>query len=274
MTERYELQVLLSYSLNTLYYIYLRSSGSDPQKHDVMKELQRVQTYIKKLKVHQGKGPKPNMRLNKEAAGRFIKAAITEQGSNDGENKKKRTNEVITVEDSSSDEEGEIKKPAKKKGRVAMDPFTGNYNKMSNSPQLLIKRLSEHAKLPTRGSAHAAGYDIYCAHDIIIPAKGKAIVATDISLAIPIGHYGRVAPRSGLASKHHLDTGAGVIDADYRGPLGVLMFNFSEQDYEVKRGDRVAQLILEKISTPEVVEVDSLEESVRGVGGFGSTGYQ
>lgn len=125
MTERYELQVLLSYSLNTLYYIYLRSSGSDPQKHDVMKELQRVQTYIKKLKVHQGKGPKPNMRLNKEAAGRFIKAAITEQGSNDGENKKKRTNEVITVEDSSSDEEGEIKKPAKKKGRVAMDPFTG-----------------------------------------------------------------------------------------------------------------------------------------------------
>lgn len=65
------------------------------------------------------------MRLNKEAAGRFIKAAITEQGSNDGENKKKRTNEVITVEDSSSDEEGEIKKPAKKKGRVAMDPFTG-----------------------------------------------------------------------------------------------------------------------------------------------------
>ena len=65
----------------------------------------------------------------------------------------------------------------------------------------------------------------------MIPSKGKAIVPTDISLAIPEGHYGRVAPRSGLAAKHHLDTGAGVIDADYRGPLGVLMFNFSSEDY-------------------------------------------
>lgn len=72
------------------------------------------------------------------------------------------------------------------------------------------------------------------AHDTAVPAKGKTIVATDISLAIPVGHYGRVAPRSGLASKHHLDTGAGVIDADYRGPLGVLLFNFSENDYESK----------------------------------------
>ncbi|KAI9485930.1 MAG: dUTPase-like protein [Benjaminiella poitrasii] len=144
----------------------------------------------------------------------------------------------------------------------------------TEASKLLIKRLSEHAKLPTRGSEHAAGYDLYCAHDIVIPAQGKAIVATDISLAIPVGHYGRVAPRSGLASKHHLDTGAGVIDADYRGPLGVLIFNFSQTDYTVSRGDRIAQLIIEKISTPEVVEVDSLDESVRGAGGFGSTGYQ
>jgi dUTP pyrophosphatase len=66
----------------------------------------------------------------------------------------------------------------------------------------------------------------------VIPGKGKVVVPTDISLAIPDGHYGRVAPRSGLASKHFLDTGAGVIDADYRGPLGILMFNFSDVDYE------------------------------------------
>ncbi|ORE05319.1 dUTP diphosphatase [Rhizopus microsporus var. microsporus] len=145
---------------------------------------------------------------------------------------------------------------------------------MSHSSKLLVKRLSEYAKLPTRGSAHAAGYDLYCAHDTVIPAQGKSIVATDISIAIPEGHYGRVAPRSGLASKHHLDTGAGVIDADYRGPVGVLLFNFSKEDYQVKRGDRIAQLVIEKISTPEVVEVDSLEESERGAGGFGSTGYQ
>lgn len=66
----------------------------------------------------------------------------------------------------------------------------------------------------------------------MIPAQGKAIVPTDLSIAVPDGCYGRVAPRSGLAAKHHLDTGAGVIDADYRGPVGVVMFNFSQVDYQ------------------------------------------
>lgn len=83
---------------------------------------------------------------------------------------------------------------------------------------------------------------------------------------------GRIAPRSGLASKHFIDTGAGVIDADYRGPVKVLLFNHADADYEIKEGDRVAQLVLERIVTPDVVEVEELEESVRGVGGFGSTG--
>lgn len=90
---------------------------------------------------------------------------------------------------------------------------------------------------------------------------------------MPPGTYGRIAPRSGLASKHFLDTGAGVIDADYRGEVKVLMFNFSEVDYDVKQGERVAQLVLERIVTPEVLVVEKLEESVRGAGGFGSTGY-
>lgn len=83
---------------------------------------------------------------------------------------------------------------------------------------------------------------------------------------------GRVAPRSGLASKNFIDTGAGVIDADYRGSLKVLLFNHAETDYEVKEGDRIAQLVLERIYNPEVAEVEELEESVRGAGGFGSTG--
>ena len=83
---------------------------------------------------------------------------------------------------------------------------------------------------------------------------------------------GRVAPRSGLASKNSITTGAGVIDADYRGPLKVLLFNLGEVDFEIKEGDRIAQLIVERIYTPEVVEVQELEESVRGAGGFGSTG--
>lgn len=83
---------------------------------------------------------------------------------------------------------------------------------------------------------------------------------------------GRVAPRSGLASKNFIDTGAGVIDADYRGQVKVLLFNHAETDYEVKEGDRIAQLVLERIYTPEVAEVEDLEESARGAGGFGSTG--
>lgn len=143
---------------------------------------------------------------------------------------------------------------------------------LDQSPPLLIKKLSPTAKLPTRGSAFSAGYDLYASRPCTIPARGKALVETDIALAVPAGTYGRVAPRSGLAAKHFIDTGAGVIDADYRGPLKVLLFNHGEADFEVQEGDRVAQLVVERIYTPEVLEVQELEESVRGAGGFGSTG--
>jgi len=138
--------------------------------------------------------------------------------------------------------------------------------------QLLIKRLSEKAKLPTRGSSLSAGYDLYSAVDITIPSRGKGLVDTQISVAVPAGTYGRVAPRSGLASKFMIDTGAGVIDADYRGVVSVLLFNLSDNDFEVKEGDRIAQLIIEKIHTPDVLEVQDLDETLRGAGGFGSTG--
>ncbi|KLO17480.1 dUTP diphosphatase [Schizopora paradoxa] len=138
--------------------------------------------------------------------------------------------------------------------------------------RLLIKRLSEKARIPTRGSLYAAGYDLYSAEDKIVPARGKALIDTQLSIALPAGTYGRVAPRSGLASKHMIDTGAGVIDADYRGIVFVLLFNHAEKDFEVKEGDRVAQLIVEKIETPELTEVDDLDATLRGMGGFGSTG--
>ncbi|KAH9888231.1 dUTP pyrophosphatase [Xylariomycetidae sp. FL2044] len=143
---------------------------------------------------------------------------------------------------------------------------------LEQSPPLLIKKLSEKAKLPTRGSAFAAGYDLYASRDTVVPARGKVLVDTDIAIAVPAGTYGRIAPRSGLASKHFIDTGAGVIDADYRGPVKVLLFNHNEADFPVSEGDRVAQLVVERIYTPEVLEVAELEESVRGAGGFGSTG--
>ncbi|KAF4170949.1 hypothetical protein CNMCM8927_006629 [Aspergillus lentulus] len=161
---------------------------------------------------------------------------------------------------------------------------TANTNKMTTGtapavtsisqplPPLLVKKLTESAQAPTRGSAFAAGYDLYSAKETVIPAKGKALVDTGLAIAVPEGTYGRVAPRSGLASKHFIDTGAGVIDADYRGEVKVLLFNFSDVDFTVKVGDRIAQLVLERIYTPDVMVVEELEESVRGAGGFGSTG--
>eukprot|EP00741_Cyanophora_paradoxa_P005917 tig00000949_g5735.t1 len=139
---------------------------------------------------------------------------------------------------------------------------------------LRVKKLSENATIPVRGSKLAAGYDLSSAYECVVPAHGKLIVLTDIAIAVPEGHYGRVAPRSGLAAKHFIDTGAGVIDADYRGNVGVVLFNHSDKPFEVKKGDRVAQLILERISTPDVVEVDDLDSTERGAGGYGSTGIK
>uniref|UniRef100_A0A5B7C2I1 Deoxyuridine 5'-triphosphate nucleotidohydrolase n=1 Tax=Davidia involucrata TaxID=16924 RepID=A0A5B7C2I1_DAVIN len=140
------------------------------------------------------------------------------------------------------------------------------------SPLLRVKKLSEKAILPSRASLLSAGYDLSSATETKVPARGKALVPTDLSIAIPEGTYARIAPRSGLAWKHSIDVGAGVIDADYRGPVGVILFNHSDVDFEVKVGDRIAQLVIEKIMTPDVTEVDDLDSTVRGVGGFGSTG--
>lgn len=138
---------------------------------------------------------------------------------------------------------------------------------------LRVKRLSENATLPVRGSGLAAGYDLASAEDIVIPAHGKAIAKTDLAMVIPLGHYGRIAPRSGFSWKKHTDIGAGVIDADYRGNVGVVIFNHSDEDINVSQGDRVAQLIIEQISTPVVEDVEGdLDDTERGEGGFGSTG--
>ncbi|MCL7031396.1 hypothetical protein MKW94_029975 [Papaver nudicaule] len=137
---------------------------------------------------------------------------------------------------------------------------------------LRVKKLSENAVLPSRGSSLSAGYDLSSAAEMVVPGRGKALIPTDLSIAVPQGTYARVAPRSGLTWKHSIDVGAGVIDADYRGPVGVILFNHSDVDFHVKMGDRVAQLIIEKIITPEVEEVEDLDSTVRGSGGFGSTG--
>jgi len=137
---------------------------------------------------------------------------------------------------------------------------------------LKIKKLSENATIPKRGSAQAAGIDLSSAEDMTIAPGQRALVKTDLSIMCPEGTYGRIAPRSGLALKKGIDVGAGVIDSDYRGPVGILLFNLGTDPFEVKKGDRVAQLILEQIILPEIEEVEELTETVRGEGGFGSTG--
>lgn len=137
---------------------------------------------------------------------------------------------------------------------------------------LQVKRLSPDATLPVRGSEFSAGLDLSSAEDCVVPARGKCVVRTDLAIAIPPYTYGRIAPRSGLAAKHFIDVGAGVIDSDYRGPVNVVLFNHGKKDFDIAKGDRIAQLILEKILLPVVVETNILDKTIRGTDGFGSTG--
>lgn len=142
-------------------------------------------------------------------------------------------------------------------------------------PTLGVRLNSPLAKLPTRGSLGAAGYDLYAANPepIVIPGQcGRALVPTGLQVVLPPGTYGRVAPRSGLAVKKGVSIGAGVIDSDYTGEVGVLVVNQGGDDIAITAGERIAQLILERIITPEVVELDYVPDTQRGSGGFGSTG--
>eukprot|EP00551_Chaetoceros_affinis_P017182 CAMPEP_0203715006 /NCGR_PEP_ID=MMETSP0091-20130426/71375_1 /ASSEMBLY_ACC=CAM_ASM_001089 /TAXON_ID=426623 /ORGANISM="Chaetoceros affinis, Strain CCMP159" /LENGTH=329 /DNA_ID=CAMNT_0050593091 /DNA_START=164 /DNA_END=1153 /DNA_ORIENTATION=- len=168
----------------------------------------------------------------------------------------------------------------KKKRTVSPVPSSNNAldscvsDENDDNSVLQIKRLSDKSVIPTRGSPFSAGYDLASAENTVIKAGDKGIVKTDLSLACPAGTYARIAPRSGLAVKKFIDVGAGVVDADYRGPVGVVLFNFGNEDFVVEKGDRVAQLILERISMAEAVEVEELGQTERGEGGFGSTGVK
>ena len=112
---------------------------------------------------------------------------------------------------------------------------------------LRIKRLSKDVKIPTKGSRMAAGHDIYALEEGAIPAKGQVLVRTGIAIGLPKGTYGRLAARSGMASKNGIAVGGGVIDADYTGEVKVILRNHGTEDYQFKAGDRIAQLIVQKI---------------------------
>jgi dUTP diphosphatase len=140
------------------------------------------------------------------------------------------------------------------------------------SERLLFKRLHPDARLPARGSTHAAGLDICSVERVTLAPGGRAAVRTGLAVAIPEGFYGRVAPRSGMAVRHGIDVLAGVIDADYRGEILCALVNHGSEPFEIEPDARIAQLIVETIATPEPAWADDLEETERGAGGFGSTG--
>ena len=125
---------------------------------------------------------------------------------------------------------------------------------------------------PHRASEGAAGLDLRASRPITIPAQESRVVQTDIQIRVPEGTYGRIAPRSGLAKDYNIDTMAGVIDSDYRGAISVILFNHGRAEFAVERGDRIAQLICEKISNPTLQKCQSLSDTVRNTHGFGSTG--
>lgn len=148
---------------------------------------------------------------------------------------------------------------------------TNSKNKKSTSLSGLHITLAPGAIMPTRGTDGAAGYDLYAIEDVTINCFNFTLVSTGVSMAIQAGHYGRIAPRSGLAVKHGVMVGAGVIDSDYRGEIKVALATLNGV-YEFKAGDRIAQIIIEPVVTPELTQVDSLDDSERGDSGFGSTG--
>ena len=138
--------------------------------------------------------------------------------------------------------------------------------------KLCVKLLHRDSVKPERQSDMAAGYDICSYDEKIIQPGERELLSTGISFTVPDGTYGQLAPRSGLASKSGLHVGAGVIDRDYTGEVKVLLFNLSKVPVSIRKYDRIAQLILHKIETPEVVVVDELSATNRGQAGFGSTG--
>tara|TARA_R100001198_G_C5120907_1_gene143722 strand:+ start:178 stop:615 length:438 start_codon:yes stop_codon:yes gene_type:complete len=143
---------------------------------------------------------------------------------------------------------------------------------MISSETLQIKRLTLDATLPTRASPGSVGYDLYSLNDLVIQPNSRDIVSTGVCATIPLGCYGRIAPRSGLTVKYGIHVGAGVIDPDYTGELKVCLFNLGSVPFEIKQGERIAQLILEKCSTPLIQEVNELQKTMRANRGFGSTG--
>ncbi len=134
-----------------------------------------------------------------------------------------------------------------------------------------------HAKdlpLPSYATVGSAGMDLRAAETAILKPGARALIATGLAIALPEGYEAQVRPRSGLAVKHGVTVlnSPGTIDADYRGEIKVPLINHGSEDFVIARGDRIAQMVIAAVTTVELVEVEVLDDTARGAGGFGSTG--
>jgi dUTP pyrophosphatase len=151
-----------------------------------------------------------------------------------------------------------------------------NSDNLSESVPVLVKRLAhgEGLDLPAYATDGAAGMDVLAAEDVELAPGGRHAVATGLSVAIPAGYEIQVRPRSGLALKHGLSmpNAPGTIDSDYRGELKIILINHGSDLFAIRRGDRIAQLVIAPVVRGSWLEVETLDETARGEGGFGSTG--
>lgn len=140
--------------------------------------------------------------------------------------------------------------------------------------QLNVVAIDPEAKLPTRAHKTDAGLDLYSVEGFALNPGERRVARTGIALAIPDGYVGLIWDKSGVAANGGIKTMGGVVDSAYRGEVGVIMMNLSSSPYRVEKGDKVAQILIQKVETVDVCEVSGLDDTMRGADGFGSTGLK
>jgi len=140
--------------------------------------------------------------------------------------------------------------------------------------KLKIKKLNQEALIPSYQTEEAAGFDLHSVDEVIIKKGERKLISTGLAFEIEKGYEVQIRPRSGLAFKHGVSVlnSPGTIDSDYRGEIKVLLINLGDKDFEIKKGDRIAQAVIAPVVQAKILEVDELSSTERGSGGFGSTG--
>lgn len=139
--------------------------------------------------------------------------------------------------------------------------------------KIRIKKLTDNAVMPQKAHPTDAGFDLYASADVTVPARGRVLVPTDIAMEIPEGYFGLVTGRSGMTIRGGVVGQVGIIDCHYRNGIGIMMFSHRDDDYEISEGSRCGQIVILPLADVEgLVEADTLSDTDRGEGGYGSTG--